>query len=103
MINNKICASFCCISSLYIICFLLDIFPLRVILLSPSAKTLTCDFTKFAFIFLDSFLATSSEDLPAITDNLLNKKCELMGFLSFEKIIHLRHYRDQDLLYRIYQ
>jgi hypothetical protein len=26
-----------------------------------------------------------------------------MGFLSFEKIIHPRHYRDQDLLYHIYQ
>ena len=46
---------------------------------------------------------TSSEELPAITDSLLNKKCELMGFLSFEKIIHLRHYRDQYPLYRIYQ
>ena len=54
--------------------FFFDIFPLRVILLSPSSKTLTCDFTKFAFIFLDNFLATSSDDLPAITDKLFNKE-----------------------------
>jgi ribose-phosphate pyrophosphokinase len=46
--------------------FLLDIFPLRVILLSPSSKTLTCDFTKFAFIFLDNLLATSSEVIAVI-------------------------------------
>ena len=82
---------------------LLDIFPLRVILLSPSAKILICDFTKFALIFLDIFLAKSYEDSPAITDNSLNKKCESMGFLSFEKIIHLRHYLDQYLLCHICQ
>jgi hypothetical protein len=51
--------------------FCLDIFPLRVILLSPSAKTLTSDFTKFAFIFLDNFLASSSEDFPAILQLLI--------------------------------
>ncbi len=83
--------------------FCLDIFPLRVILLSPSAKILTCDFTKLAFIFLDNFLATSSEDLPAITDNLLNKKYQLMGFLSFEKPILPRHCLDQYPLHHICQ
>jgi len=54
--------------------FFFDIFPLRVILLSPSGKTLTSDFTRLAFIFLDNFLAKSSEDFPEITDRLLNKK-----------------------------
>jgi len=54
--------------------FLLDIFPLRVILLSPSGKILTSDFTRFAFILFDNFLAKSSEDFPEITDRLLNKK-----------------------------
>ncbi len=54
--------------------FLLDNFPLRVILLSPSGKTLNYDFTRFAFSFFDNLLASSSEDFPEITDILLNKK-----------------------------
>ena len=54
--------------------FFFDKFPLRVILLSPSGKTLISDFTRFAFIFFDNFLASSSEDFPEITDRLLNKK-----------------------------
>jgi len=45
-----------------------------VILLSPSGKTLTSDFIRFALIFLDNFLAKSSEAFPEITDILLNKK-----------------------------
>jgi len=45
-----------------------------VILLSPSGKTLTDDFTRFALIFLDNFFANSSEDFPEITETLLNKK-----------------------------
>jgi len=45
-----------------------------VILLSPSGKTLTSDFTRFAFSFFDNLLARSSEDFPEITDILLNKK-----------------------------
>jgi hypothetical protein len=44
---------------------------LRVILLSPSGKTFTSDFTRLAFSFFDIFFAKSSEELPAI--RLINK------------------------------
>jgi len=54
-----------------------------VILLSPSGKTLIDDFTRFALIFLDNFLANSSDDFPEITDILLNKKISFNGILKF--------------------
>lgn len=63
--------------------FFLEILPLSVILLSPSAKILISDFTKFAFIFLDSLLAKSSDDFPEITDKLLNKELCFDGILKF--------------------
>ena len=51
--------------------FFVDKFPFKVILLSPSGKTLISDFTKFAFNLLDNLLANSSDGFPAIIDRLL--------------------------------
>jgi hypothetical protein len=45
-----------------------EIFPIKVILLSPSGNILISDLTKFAFIFLAIFFAKSSEVFPEITD-----------------------------------
>lgn len=46
-------------------------FPLRVIFPSPSGNTFTSEMIKFAFIFLDIFVANTFEELPAI--RLINK------------------------------
>ena len=56
-------------------------FPLRVILLSPSGKTFISDFMRFAFIFLETFFANSSEEFPAIM--LINKQSKIKGILKF--------------------
>lgn len=63
-------------------------FPSSVILLSPSEKTLSWDFNKFAPNLFANFFARSLDEFPDITVNFVNSSTIKKGFLNFEDIVN---------------